>query len=108
MKTRLGFVSNSSSCSFLIYGLYLDDKYVPNGLQTWKYVNELEKKVVGKRIQVVSGYDSTYLGLSWDGIKDNETGAQFKETIRREAREILGTDIPDSEFGTKEEAWRDG
>lgn len=104
MKFRNGFVSNSSSSSFLIYGTYVDR-------------TEFEKAVKAAGIKEYSGYpsetclpglnawdpdgDYVYLGLSWDSIGDDQTGAQFKKGVEEAIRKIL----PNAKIDTHEHAW---
>jgi len=71
MKIRNGFVSNSSSSSFLIYGC-----------QVSKEVADKAEGMKDVKFDVVYGeYDSYYLGLSWHKVKDDQTGKEFKESV---------------------------
>ena len=110
MKIRTGFVSNSSSSSFCIYGAFfrsceeaaealgLDevpespwDILVPEGLRLWN---------VGER------YDpEIFIGRCWATIKDDETGKEFKESVKKVFKDAGGKDIYCS---THEEAWYNG
>ena len=92
MKIRVGFVSNSSSSSFLIYGAVVSD-------DTMKH--ELEKEGLSE----IYGQDDTYIGLSWDQIKDDESGAQFKQRIRDAIKKVCGPDVKCQTFS---ESWYDG
>lgn len=50
-------------------------------------------------------YDSTvYIGKSWDEVKDDQTGAQFKEEVKEQLKKVFGEDI---ECDTYSEAWHD-
>jgi hypothetical protein len=100
MKTRNGFISNSSSSSFLIYGIQL-------GSFEW---TEEEYELTQTAEQMgLNVYDldwATYLGLEWDQVQDNETGAQFKERVKNMLTELLKKEP--TELGTYSEAWYDG
>lgn len=153
MKTRNGFVSNSSSSSFCIYGTTLEKNYLkifrlikekapesfkelrdwvekdwdhsdpPEEVLAWMDcvdtnddvpdavymmdVAEIFGDIFGEDIDVECpyGYDGTvYIGRAWKNIRDNETGGKFKRTTEEKIKKILGN----VEFGTHEEAWRDG
>ena len=98
MKLRNGFVSNSSSSSFLIYGTSVDrDK-----------VEELEAKAEELGMTVEYGHPDGYygyIGLSWDAIQDSETGAQFKNKIEEAVKKLLG---PETKCMTHTQSWYNG
>jgi hypothetical protein len=95
MKYRLGFVSNSSSCSFLIYGTVVEREKVSN----------LVELISKENLDITYYNDYAYIGKSWDKIKDDETGAQFKEPIKKALVRIFGDNVV---VETLEEAWYDG
>jgi len=131
MKIRQGFVSNSSSCSFLIYGIYIEESKM---IEQFKK-NQLKKASPGERaktlllnkdedLEDLDGYDflntimkgvkgfswdtlgdcDWFVGKSWDLVDDNETGKQFKESVEKTLKDLFGDDIKCS---THNEAWRD-
>jgi hypothetical protein len=113
MKTRKGFVSNSSTSSFLIYGTCVDsledsikDQEVLDAADksdySWELMEEVEKKY-GFSVRCPYDYDY-YVGASWSSIGDDETGKQFKERVAEGLRKLFGDDI---KLGTHSEAWRD-
>jgi len=123
MKIRTGFVSNSSTSSFLIYGVAIEDvsdlrdklleKY---NITEEEFEDDYEGSVyelVEKEMEDVAGfewhepgdYDTFYIGKSWHLINDDETGAQFKANVEKTLKEKFGDDL---EFETLSEAWRDG
>jgi hypothetical protein len=96
MKVRLGFVSNSSSSSFCIFGIQYEKTY-----------DEAEEKVQGTGLQVHSGPydDGCFVGIDWSNIKDDETGLQFKERIQKAVDTAFGEG---HKCSTYTEAWYNG
>jgi len=110
MKTRQGFVSNSSSSSFLIYGVCIEEDEAiklaekltkENFEEPWEAREAIDYKT---NFETYCPYDEIFIGKSWDSIKDDETGKQFKDSIEKELKELGITDG----FSTHEYAWRDG
>lgn len=95
MKVRSGFVSNSSTSSFLIYGAFIEGK-------TYDEVDEILEGVEGLEWHSPDYSDGVYVGRSWDSIGDDETGKQFKDGITKVLKEKFGPEIETSSF---EEAW---
>lgn len=98
MKIRNGFVSNSSSSSFCIYGVYVDSMS-----------KELRENCSKQNLYVTSGdpnYDEGYyIGREYSSIKDDETGKQFKDDVK-ERLQTVGISIEN--IGLCEQAWYDG
>lgn len=94
MKTRVGFVSNSSSSSFCIVGKYTN-KAEDSNLHDidWHYID--------------NKYDEMYIGLSIDKIQDHETIYEFKQRARL-ALYNIGIDIPIEEIGVHYGGFYDG
>jgi hypothetical protein len=131
MKIRTGFVSNSSSSSFLIYGAELG--YRPSEEKLKTVLNKLldGKPLLGWKDRVIDvdelgGYElcdhiagklglsshgnsdyGFYIGASWDTIKDDETGAQFKARVETALKKAFGDD-ESILLGTHEALWYDG
>lgn len=106
MKIRHGFVSNSSTTSFCIYGICIE---------AGEEIIEL-----AERSDMFSRFspdgDSIYIGKEWCAIGDNETGAQFKKSTQEKIEKFVLTSklkgfniITDSlQCSTIQEAWHDG
>jgi len=101
MKIRDGFVSNSSSSSFVIYGAWVDADEVKKFLSKEQLAdvekNGLEEVMYDVDLPMHFHYDyyeeRCAFGKSWSGIKDDETGKQFKESIKKKLSETFNRDI---------------
>ena len=119
MKIRKGFISNSSSSSFLMYGVYADADeileclkatgFIPKDVEDigeW-YWDDGDTKLSAKGLNMESPYEgeNVVIGVSWSSIGDDETGKQFKDRIQKIIKEIMGDKFTPN---TCSEAWRDG
>jgi len=105
MKIRNGFVSNSSSSSFSIYGaeLSMEDikRFLPEDIDTleepWRWDIEWHslardvEKALGEEFSCFYDYEcpSIYVGRELESLKDEETGKQFKESVDIKIRDIF-------------------
>jgi hypothetical protein len=120
MKIRSGFVSNSSSSSFCIFGISLDQDELlaiigkttqecedgEDGI--YDALEQAEEKLKEKGLNFERGPDYgdyAYVGRYWTSIGDDETGAQFKASVSDAIAEAFGEK---KSCSTHEEAWRDG
>ena len=88
MKIRNGFVSNSSSSSFCIYGTCLTEKDLDISL------DEAERKADEEGLYYVWGFNETlYLGRDPSSIGDNETGLDFKKDVENRLKNLFGKDF---------------
>lgn len=105
MKIRSGYVSNSSSSSFCIYGATFDYAELMEKVEKFFTEDELEEleddpylleeKLCKKTDLAIfsSEGESFWIGKSWADIGDDETGGQFKESVKEEIEKLLGPDI---------------
>ena len=131
MKIRSGFVSNSSSSSFILYGASMDNetfkeyvlekikaagKISPeeiDGLEEddniFEFVEIFEDMEDSGSLSVEtgSGYDDTvYIGKDPRNFEEDLTGAQNKKAIQDEFKKIFPS--YQGKFGYFDECWRDG
>ncbi len=120
MKIRRGFVSNSSSCSFCIYGISIEpqklcEKLIENGIklteadkeEIYEWFDDKSNKLTENLgIRGGSEYDDyLYIGKEWANISDDQTGAEFKKEKEEKIEKLIGKDI---KCFTHEEAWYNG
>ena len=119
MKVRNGFVSNSSSSSFCIYGVSFDLDEMLEKVRATNFLTEDELKEIEQYQEDDETYEitelierklnlslyrnednSVWIGNSWSNVGDDETGREFKNKIETELLEVFG---PDIDFDTYEE-----
>ena len=111
MKLRNGFVSNSSTCSFLVYGVMettsdIGDLLRKKGILSpdseegdacaeWVWDENVEKLFSEKNLTIQSVYEGEeiIIGRSWGTVKDDETGLQFKDGVKKGIEEIFGKEM---------------
>lgn len=111
MKSRSMFISNSSSSSFIIYGINtsMDDvknyaelnfsenqEYQKSKKDDYEIVEFLNNTI--PLIEFIADYedDSVYIGRSFETIKDDETGKMFKDSVE----EFIKESFPQSKCRT--------
>lgn len=105
MKIRYGFVSNSSTTSFCIYGAYIDEVDVINKCEELGLIedsyggpDELSEKM---GLEMYSSDYSICFGKSWSLIGLDETGRQFQESVSSKILEYF----PNAHFDTIEDTF---
>ena len=95
MKIRMGFVSNSSSSSFCIVGVVVNDSNFGENID----IETLENKAWDNKLNVERGianyYEKSIIGLCIYNMKDNQTLGEFKDLIYEKLKNIGYVDKKD-------------
>ena len=105
MKCRKNFVSNSSSSSFVVYGVGMNDdeffslcqsklgeegaKNIIENLDSENSYSELSKLEKETGLEFIHDWECEYhlIGRQYKTIGDNETGLEFKNSVKTKLKE---------------------
>jgi len=114
MKIRSGFVSNSSSSSFVGYGVHLSDSELDDAIK--KVAGKVDEEDWDRHWNICEDNDldcgSPYddgmiIGLTFDHMKGTETKNEFRKRTKELVKKAFGADVA-SQVCEQEHAWRDG
>jgi hypothetical protein len=110
MKQRMGFVSNSSTTSFSIYGVLARQdnlKITCEAKKRYELATHIRKIIAEKKLilRIEFGQtDDIYVGANFEDMLDNETKREFYDKVDKQLQEIFIDVIPQ----WYEESWYDG
>jgi hypothetical protein len=100
----MGFVSNSSTSSFCIYGVELDYKLKAKIEKVESTESDEDEDDFDEEVDLYELFDEAgleyhsyeggeFVGVSPFDINDDETGAQFKQRVADEISKVLHIDV---------------
>lgn len=112
MKIRNGFVSNSSSSSFHIYGARIEESEIRkilieeeiateeglNQYGPWEFFEEFECKFKGLSCFPYYDGECVYIGRTYSSIGDDETGGEFKKSATEAVKKYFGDEVECEEY----------
>lgn len=115
MKTRIGFVSNSSTTSFCIMGTYISKDEIPKELDYtqsnfWMRLLECEPNDYRFRIYRNPNNRSLYyIGFQKHEMREDETLEQFRQRVKEALDvELDGAEVKNKAIRWIEDSWYDG
>ena len=111
MKTRLGFVSNSSSSSFLIAGIIIDEipKEFEDDYDWLEHMQKNHKEFADFEMHYPYDDGGCYIGISYDKIEMDETKRAFLNRVQTGCNIICNNfKIEPKIVETLEAAWMNG
>ena len=119
MKIRAGFVSNSSTTSFVAYGIsvdadtmydYLQKRYPAKseeyGDDIYDFIGDIcESNSLDLSFNIDWGM--VYTGLKLESMDENETKKQFKNRVKEKIAVVFGEELAET-CASIEVSWRDG
>jgi len=101
MKFRSGFVSNSSSSSFVIFGANVSEEKLKERFCKDEWGREIKNGSFYSALEnsgmefydECDEYQGVCIGHDWGDMRDDETKGQFKERVTKEIEEWLGEKV---------------
>lgn len=110
MKLKLDFVTNSSSVSFVVMGIYLEKSDIKDDMLIEDFGGDfIEDVICGTDLSYSfgnpNGYsDQAMIGIHYPKMEDDETLRQFKDRVKKQLYDSFEID---KEPGHIEAGWED-
>ena len=95
MKIRAGFVSNSSTTSFLLWGMSVEYEDLKDEIKEKITEKHWHDEILDFIEDLETFYDDNdwddyiYIGKHYNTLKDDETGREFKNSVENTLKKIV-------------------